>query len=64
MRRCVRRLEYDTYRHYNPSLTGWLLHLHDHVEAGQQVIIVEQETDGQPTWNINMNTGVGADRAR
>jgi hypothetical protein len=34
------------------------------VEAGQQVIMVEQETDGYPSWSVNMNTGVRADRAR
>ena len=34
------------------------------LEAGQQFIIVDQETDGRPAWKINMNTGVSADRAR
>ena len=34
------------------------------VEAGQPVIMVEQETDNHPDWHINMNTGVGANRAR
>ena len=34
------------------------------LEAGQQSIIIEQETDGHPTWNVDMNTGVNADRAR
>jgi hypothetical protein len=34
------------------------------LEAGQRSIIVEQETDGRPAWNVNMNTGVSADRAR
>ena len=34
------------------------------LEAGQQCIMVDQETDGTPTWSFNMNTGVSADRAR
>jgi hypothetical protein len=34
------------------------------VEAGQPVIMIEQDTDNFPAWNINMNTGVSADRAR
>jgi hypothetical protein len=34
------------------------------LEAGQRCIMVEQETDGTPSWSVNMNTGVNADRAR
>jgi hypothetical protein len=34
------------------------------LEAGQQSIIVDHETDCHPVWNVDMNTGVSADRAR
>ena len=34
------------------------------LEAGQQSIIVEQETDVNVAFSVNMNTGVSADRAR
>jgi hypothetical protein len=47
-----------------PSDTGGYFICTLTLEAGQQVIFVEQETDGRPTWSINMNNGVNADRAR
>ena len=49
---------------YNPSSLNGYFTCTVWLEAGQPCIFVNQDTDCGPAWDINMNTGVGADRAR
>jgi hypothetical protein len=54
---------YD-YDHASPVSNDGYFNCTITLEAGQPCIIVDQETDHKPVWEVNMNTGVGADRAR
>jgi hypothetical protein len=49
---------------YTPSSLSGYFNCTVTLEAGQQSIMIDWETDSQPLWHVNMNTGVGANRAR